>query len=81
MASKALIHPNQEEKFVLIDTDAGSDDAWAIFMAIAESRQNSNFHIVGISTVYGNTTADNVVTNVTRTLSTVGESSVRFIVY
>lgn len=46
-----------------IDCDAGVDDAAAIILAIAEGKQ-----IVGISSVFGNTSIDNVNKNVAKVL-------------
>ena len=61
----------------MIDTDAGTDDAWALFMALA-AHQNPDipFRIVGFTCVQGNTSVDNVAVNVTRTLQTAGISNV-----
>ncbi|CAG7821740.1 unnamed protein product [Allacma fusca] len=60
-----------DDKIVIIDTDAGTDDATAIFIALAAHKDpNVNFRIAGITCVNGNTTVDNVCTNVTRILQT-----------
>ncbi|ODM89447.1 hypothetical protein Ocin01_17233 [Orchesella cincta] len=70
---------NQEpvEKFILIDTDAGGDDAWAIFIAVAAHRASSStgINIVGLTTTCGNASVENVSENVTRTLLTVDENT------
>ncbi|CAG7786792.1 unnamed protein product, partial [Allacma fusca] len=66
----------EEGKIVLIDTDAGVDDAWAIFMCLAAHRDpHVPFKVVGLTCVTGNTGVDNVTMNVTRTLQTVGEEN------
>ncbi|CAG7823058.1 unnamed protein product [Allacma fusca] len=67
----------EEEKIVLIDTDAGTDDAWAIFMCLAAHRDPYiPFKVVGLTCVTGNIGIDNVTRNVTRTLQTVGEENI-----
>ncbi|XP_015123116.1 inosine-uridine preferring nucleoside hydrolase [Diachasma alloeum] len=57
------------EKLV-IDTDAGGDDAMAILLALSAWKSNhSNFEVIGITCVYGNTYEKNVETNVLKTLT------------
>lgn len=59
---------------VLIDTDAGTDDALAIWMVLrAHQDPKSRIKVVGVSCVNGNTGVDNVVVNVARILGAVGE--------
>jgi len=62
---------------VLIDTDGGTEDAWALFMAL-EAHKNSSipFEIEAITCVHGTTSVDNVAINVTRVLRTVKAESV-----
>ena len=57
---------------VIIDTDAGPDDAAAIFVALNYNKYafNSSLEVIGITCVYGNTAVDNVVVNVLKTLQT-----------
>ena len=63
----------------MIDTDAGTDDAWAIFLCLAAHRNPSiPFRIVGITTTHGNCKVDNVTVNVTRILETAQEANVSF---
>ena len=54
---------DQRKKF-LIDTDAGVDDAQAIFMALSQP----NVDVVAITTTHGNTSAHQVSKNVLRVL-------------
>jgi len=69
-----------KDKFVLIDCDAGTDDALAIWMVLrAHKDPASRIQVVGVVCVNGNTSVDNVVVNVSRILNTVGESEVRFL--
>ncbi|CAL8125509.1 unnamed protein product [Orchesella dallaii] len=63
-----------KQQFILIDCDTGSDDALAIWMTIAAHRDPSSpVKIVGIVCAHGNTTTENVATNVIRTLHAVEE--------
>nr|XP_045612527.1 inosine-uridine preferring nucleoside hydrolase-like isoform X2 [Procambarus clarkii] len=60
---------------VIIDTDAGLDDALAIFMA-TEAHKRKEIEIVAFTTVQGNTAVHNVNINVLRTLKTAGLSEI-----
>ena len=63
----------------MIDTDAGTDDAWAIFTILAAHRDPSiNIRLVGITCVHGNTDVDGVVMNVRRALNAANVSDVSF---
>ncbi|XP_021916269.1 probable uridine nucleosidase 1 [Zootermopsis nevadensis] len=64
--------PQLDAGKVIIDTDAGADDAAAIFMAINKEKDNSSFKVIAITCVHGNTAVDNVVVNVFKILQTVG---------
>ncbi|XP_066989767.1 nucleoside hydrolase-like isoform X3 [Macrobrachium rosenbergii] len=54
---------------VIIDTDAGLDDALAIFMALA-AHKKKQIEVIAITTVQGNTKVENVNSNVLRILET-----------
>ncbi|KAJ8300335.1 hypothetical protein KUTeg_021854 [Tegillarca granosa] len=58
-----MTETNQKRLFV-IDTDAGIDDAQAIFMALAAN----DVTVLAITTVQGNTSSDQVAKNVLRVL-------------
>ena len=63
----------------MIDTDAGTDDAWALLMCLAAHKNESiPFKIEAITCTHGNTTVDNVTKNVTRTLQTVNETTASY---
>lgn len=62
---------------VIIDTDAGMDDALAIFMAL-EAHKRKEIEIIAITTVNGNTSVHNVNNNVQRILHTVDMQEVRY---
>jgi len=51
----------------VIDTDVGMDDASAIFLA-TEAHKEGAIEIVAITAVHGNTSVDNVVNNIARTM-------------
>ncbi|KAL1023396.1 hypothetical protein UPYG_G00040290 [Umbra pygmaea] len=59
------LEPIMDQKLVIIDTDAGIDDAQAIMMALAAP----GMRIMGITCCFGNTDVDNVCQNVLRVLS------------
>ncbi len=59
----------------VIDTDAGIDDAMALVMAL-DSHKRGEVDIKAITCVNGNTTVDNVKTNVLRILKIMGCSQV-----
>lgn len=68
---------------LLIDTDAGADDAIAILMALHAEEVNGGATVVGITCVNGNTYVDNVALNVLKTLKVVdrldvGEKMIQF---
>ncbi|XP_046467589.1 uncharacterized protein [Neodiprion pinetum] len=58
-------------KKMLIDTDAGADDAAAIIMATESENLNEGPEIVGITCVNGNADVDMIALNVLKTLKTV----------
>ncbi|KAJ4436326.1 hypothetical protein ANN_18957, partial [Periplaneta americana] len=57
-----------ETKKLIIDTDAGADDAVAILMALGQT----DVDVIALTCVNGNTALDNVVVNVLKTLKTAG---------
>jgi len=62
---------------LVIDTDAGADDAMAILLLLSARAHNQmNFDIVAITCTYGNTNLNNVEQNVLKTLTIANESNV-----
>ena len=65
---------------VIIDTDAGADDALAILLLLrAESVRKLHlpqYEIVGITCTYGNTKEENVEINVLKTLTIANRTDV-----
>ncbi|XP_063980080.1 uncharacterized protein LOC135164033 isoform X2 [Diachasmimorpha longicaudata] len=71
-----IIDSAQSEKLV-IDTDAGGDDAVAILLVLsAWAANDSNFEVVGITCTYGNTLETNVEMNVLQTLTIANMSQI-----
>lgn len=68
------VKPNTCRKLI-VDVDAGTDDAWALFMLL-RAMQCGWCDIVAITCVHGNTSVDNVVRNVLRVLKTFGSDNV-----
>jgi inosine-uridine nucleoside N-ribohydrolase len=64
--------PNLDTGKLIIDTDAGVDDAVALFLALGyEAKQlNSSARIIAITCVFGNTDVSNVAVNVLKVLKT-----------
>lgn len=55
-------------KYIIIDTDAGGDDAQAIILAVSEAKRQGKT-ILGITCVDGNASLENVAINVLIVLS------------
>lgn len=62
----------KEARNIIVDTDAGTDDAWALFMLL-KAMDGELCDIKAITCVHGNTTVDNVVKNVLRVLQVTGK--------
>jgi inosine-uridine nucleoside N-ribohydrolase len=67
----------QQSRKIIIDTDAGLDDAQAILMALA----SDDVEVVAITTVMGNTGAHQVAKNVLRILKLADRLDVRLYIY
>lgn len=55
-------------KYVIVDTDMGSDDAWALQMILHAEKLLPNIKLLGITCVHGNASLDNVLLNTRRIL-------------
>lgn len=61
---------------VIVDCDAGTDDALALMVLLAEEHRNP-YKIVAVTCTYGNTTLDNVSRNVIIILEAMHRTDVR----
>lgn len=64
-------------KSVILDVDVGTDDAWAILMAL-NNESKANFKVRAITCVFGNAAVDYIGKNVLKVLDTVNRLDVRF---
>lgn len=64
-----------EKKLLIVDCDAGIDDALALVILTAAHKVN-RIKLLAITCVNGNTVIDNVVNNVFRTLEACGTEDV-----
>jgi len=61
---------------MIIDTDAGGDDALAIMLALMYEAKTHNIEVLAITCTYGNTYVENVIQNVLKTLTIANRSDV-----
>lgn len=68
----------KSDKYIVIDTDAGADDAMAILLLLSANanKNESYFNIVAITCVYGNSELSNVGQNVLKILTVANETKV-----
>lgn len=59
---------SESPKLVIFDTDMGSDDAWALQMMLKAEMISKSVKVLAITTVFGNTTTENVIKNSYRIL-------------
>lgn len=69
------ITDNANKKFVIIDTDMGTDDAWALLM-LAKADFLENIKILAITCVAGNTALEDAIKNTYHILHTIGRTDV-----
>lgn len=56
------------KKYVIIDTDMGTDDAWALLLLLKAEKYFQNIKVLGITTVHGNAEMGDVLHNIHRFL-------------
>lgn len=61
---------------MIIDTDAGGDDALAIMLALEYEAKTREIEIIAITCTYGNTFLKNVEQNVLKTLTVANRNDV-----
>lgn len=65
---------------MVIDTDGGPDDSAAILLTLSAFAQEvSDYEVVGITCVYGNTYENNVKINILKTLTVANSTHVSFL--
>lgn len=67
---------NKNQKLVIFDTDMGLDDAWALQIILQAEKQLQSVKVLAITTVNGNTTAENAAKNTYRILDGVHRTDV-----
>lgn len=67
---------DDQTNYLIVDTDMGSDDAWALMMILRAEQLLPNIKLLGITCVHGNATLENVVRNTRRILERAGRCDV-----
>lgn len=67
---------NDQTKYLIVDTDMGSDDAWALMMILRAEQLMPHIKLLGITCVHGNASLENVVRNTRRILERAGRCDV-----
>ncbi|XP_031639008.1 uncharacterized protein C1683.06c-like [Contarinia nasturtii] len=65
-----------KKKYIIFDTDMGSDDAWALQMILKAEKEQQNVKVLAITAVSGNTSPENVAKNSYRILDGVGRTDI-----
>lgn len=58
----------REKKYVIFDTDMGTDDAWALLLLLKAEKYFKNIKLLGITCTHGNAGIDDVLRNAHRVL-------------
>lgn len=69
---------NSEPRYIIFDTDMGSDDSWALQMILKAEKELKNIKILAITAVNGNTTVENIIKNTYRILHGLGRTDVMY---
>lgn len=67
----------QPIKYVILDTDMGGDDAWALQMLLKAEKELRNVKLLAITTVVGNADMTDVIKNTYRILDGLNRTDVR----
>lgn len=67
-----------ETRYIIFDTDMGSDDSWALQMILKAEKIFKNIKILAITAVNGNTTVENVIKNTYHILDGLGRTDVKY---
>lgn len=76
MEIKDAITNGTDSKYIIFDTDMGSDDCWALQMLLKAEKNLKNIKILAITAVNGNTSVENVLKNTYRVLDGLGRTDV-----
>lgn len=66
---------NDSTEFIIFDSDAGIDDAWALLMLL-KAEKIRNIKVIAVTLVHGNTTVDYAADNCLRILKCVDRTDV-----
>lgn len=69
----------QTPKYIILDTDMGTDDVWALMMLLKAEKCFSNIKLLAITCVHGNTSMDHVVNNTFAVLNIMKRSDVSLV--
>lgn len=78
MASNGNMTNGAGPKYMIFDTDMGSDDAFALQMLMKAEKSLKNIKILAITAVNGNTTVENVIKNTYRILDGLERTDVKY---
>lgn len=78
METKGNMTNGTGSKYIILDTDMGSDDAFALEMLLKAEKSLKNIKILAITTVHGNTSIENVLKNTYHLLDGFGRADVKF---
>lgn len=67
----------QTPKYIILDTDMGTDDMWALVMLLKAEKYFSNIKLLAITCVHGNTSMENVLINTFAVLDMMERPDVR----
>ncbi|XP_067206256.1 nucleoside hydrolase-like [Linepithema humile] len=76
LCSLVTRHCNTAPTKMIIDTDAGGDDALAIMLALMREAKTHDIEVLAITCTYGNTYVENVIQNVLKTLTIANRSDI-----
>lgn len=75
--SKVISNPTV--KYVILDTDMGADDAWALQMILKAEKESNNVKVLAITTVDGITDVNNAIKNTYRILDGCNRTDVKYL--
>lgn len=72
-----MTNDKSKPRSIIVDTDMGSDDSWALQMLLKAEKNLKNIKVIAITVVNGNTTVENAIKNTYRILDGLGRTDVR----